>query len=61
MIRQSEGRGEVKKRQKRSGAAAHHGMRRVVHGHQEVVEDIDPAEFFDPEEFSVGRRDTQKR
>lgn len=27
---------------------------------EDLPEDIDPAEFFDPEEFAAGRRDTKE-
>jgi hypothetical protein len=55
MIRQSKRGRRVKKAAKRSHAAARPGLKRTVNRHQPVLEAIDPADFFDPEEFGVRR------
>jgi len=62
MILQSKGRKKVKKRQKRSRKATVPEPRKAAYGHQppqprpvEVLDEIDPADFFDPEEFGISR------
>ena len=62
MILQFKGRKKVKKQQKRSRKAAFPEPRKTAYGHQppqarpvEVLDEIDPADFFGPEEFGISR------
>jgi hypothetical protein len=58
MIRQSKAGEEVKNRRKKVAEGRVTGFKRS-RATDPGFDEIDPAEFFDPEEFGVGRRDTQ--
>jgi hypothetical protein len=60
MIRQSTEGEEVKNRRKKVAERRVMSCERKGQATDTGFEEIDPAEFFDPEEFGVGRRDTQK-
>jgi len=57
MIRQSMGRGAPKKRR---GNTRPTGSGKNNPVPEDLPEEIDPAEFFDPEEFAAGRRDAKQ-
>lgn len=59
MIRQSKKGETVKKQLERSHSDARKGSSGDVERHQPIFEEIDPADFFDPEEFG-GRREDPK-
>ena len=61
MIRQSMGGGNPEKRRERDVAGGTPtGFRKENPVPEEMPEDIDPAEFFDPEDFGIRRRDAGK-
>jgi len=60
MIRQSMGGEDPQKRRKREGGGGPTGFRKENPVPEDMPEEIDPAEFFDPEEFGIRRRDAGK-
>jgi hypothetical protein len=63
MIPLSKTGGGPKKRRKRPGQAAETGFRKHDQSTDtlpdSLIEEIDPADFFDPEEFGMRHRDAQ--
>jgi len=59
MIRQTKGGGEGKKRQEKVEAGRPAPSLERESAVEEVFEDIDPADFFDPEEFVAHRRNPE--
>ncbi len=63
MIRQSGDRGEHKNRRKSAAHEARTGFEKRDRATADVLidDEIDPADFFDPEEFGIRRRDSHSR